>query len=148
MRYNKTMEYPTEVTTKQLDNFFDKVDIPNFTSCWVWNAYKLRDGYGRVGISGRNYLSHRLLYSLALDGVDEDLVMDHLCRNRACVNPLHLRQTTIEVNVKTGKSGEYNKNKKTCPKGHSYNKENTRYKKSGGYTRRVCRKCDLTYVSK
>ena len=147
MRYNKNVEYPTEITAQQLDNFFDKVDVSNFTSCWVWNAYRL-EGYGRPTIKNRQYLAHRLAYALAFGGADEDLVMDHLCRNRACVNPLHLRQTTIATNIQVGKSGEYNKNKKTCPKGHPYNKENTRYKKSGGYTRRVCRKCDLTYASK
>lgn len=68
--------------------------------CWEWTAARAPNGYGRVGIKGerRTAQAHRYIYELSRGPVPEGLDLDHLCRNRACVNPDHLEPVTRQVN--------------------------------------------------
>lgn len=64
--------------------------------CWTWIACLQRNGYGKVGYrlgdgKYRTWLAHRLSYELLVGPIPPGLVIDHLCRNRACINPDHMR---------------------------------------------------------
>lgn len=72
---------------------------PGEGGCWVWNRSKDRDGYGWASHKNRTHLAHRLVYSLIVGEIPADRVLDHLCRNRSCVNPSHLEPVSNQKNL-------------------------------------------------
>lgn len=70
--------------------------------CWEWSGKRDRDGYGRVTIDGVTFRVHRIAYALAYGHLRQDRVVDHLCRNPGCVNPMHLEETTVQINTARG----------------------------------------------
>lgn len=66
--------------------------------CWVWRGRITAGGYGHLRSLGRTYRAHRLMYELTHGPIPGDLPIDHLCRNRACINPGHLEVVTTTVN--------------------------------------------------
>lgn len=111
--------------------------------CWLWVAAK-SSGYGTIGYDGSMLYAHRVSVVLSGRKIPKGLVVDHICRNPACVNPKHLRVVTQKENIH---SGNTNIAKKFCKNGHSFNEENTlirdRIGKNGRPTRtRQCRVCD------
>lgn len=84
--------------------------------CWVALSGLNSAGYGmhHAGRVGMKY-NHREMYRLLRDEIPVGLVLDHLCRNRACFNPWHLEPVTHKVNMSRGKFGTTTH----CPYGHS-----------------------------
>lgn len=67
--------------------------------CWNWQMSKSNTGYGQMRIAGKTHYAHRVSYELFTGPLIDGLVIDHLCMNKACVNPEHLEQVTQEINV-------------------------------------------------
>lgn len=82
-----------------LDRLMKKVDKTE--TCWVFTG-ALRNGYGALGIEGKTIYAHRYAYERLVGPIPAGLVIDHLCRNRACVNPEHLEVVTQQVNCLRG----------------------------------------------
>lgn len=111
--------------------------------CWEWTAGKNAAGYGVF--KNRRWpqhsrLAHRVLYTLLVGPIPAGLELDHLCRNRGCVNPKHLEPVTRRVNTLRGETrGARNAAVTHCPQGHAYDERNTWTAKNGS---RNCRRCN------
>lgn len=115
------------------ERFWPKVEKTD--GCWNWMACKNHAGYGTVKYKGQSRLAHRLCYELLIGPIPAGLVLDHLCRNPACVNPAHLDPVTHQVNMSRGSFGT----RTHCHKGHPFDAENTY--RDPNRNRRVCRTC-------
>jgi hypothetical protein len=71
------------------------------TGCWRWTKALTTVGYGHFHFAGRYYQAHRLMYVLHRGPTDAETI-DHLCRNRWCVNPAHLEPVTHRENIRRG----------------------------------------------
>lgn len=97
-------------------------------NCWEWLAYKMSNGYGNFHYKGKTKLAHRISYQIYRGDIPQGLQLDHLCRNRGCVNPDHLEVVTQQENIKRGDiCNDNNPRKKLthCKNGHEFTKENT-----------------------
>jgi hypothetical protein len=106
--------------------------------CWEWLGSKpeSRGGYGQLYLNGRTQLAHRVVFERFNGEVPADLTLDHLCRNRSCVNPDHLEPVSITENIRRGTP--FKPKKTHCPSGHPYDEANT-----GVYRgERQCKACN------
>ncbi len=118
-----------------MERVWAKVDPSG--DCWEWTGAKGRTGYGLVWSERRVRGAHRVVYEALVGPIPDGMQIDHLCRNRACVNPDHLEAVTRQENIRRG----FRVQKMTCPQGHPYDESNT-YRFDG---RRYCRACHAVY---
>lgn len=125
-------------------DFLSQNCAPNSRGCLVWTGSR-DDGYGRPYVMGARVQAARLAYVAHVGPVPDGLVIDHLCRNRACVNHEHLEPVTNRENVLRGEGVTARQHRKThCKRGHPLSGDNLRLNRGGsGKTDcRVCRKCE------
>jgi hypothetical protein len=95
-------------------------------NCWEWQGYLMESGYGNVTIASRTLLAHRVSYVLTHGSIPPHLVIDHICHNRTCVNPSHLRAVTQKQNVEN--RGCLNSNNVTGIRGVSWHKASRKWR--------------------
>lgn len=119
------------------ERFWAKVSGGDYTDCWTWTGARGTTGYG-IFITAwpKRAVAHRWAYEQLVALVPAGLDLDHLCRNRACVNPWHLEPVTRKVNLNRGIHA--NAVKTHCLSGHAYTPDNTRINVRGS---RECRQC-------
>lgn len=90
------------------DRFWRMVRSAKPGECWEWVGSR-RAGYGRMAVGRPAGLprdtvitAHRIAYEMLIGPIPEGLVIDHLCRNKSCVNPAHLEAVSQRENVLRG----------------------------------------------
>lgn len=126
----------------QIAKFYSNVTINPETGCQEWQGTINDGGYGVLSIDRRQYRAHRVSYVINHGEHETGLVLDHLCRNRACVNADHLEPVTQKTNVLRGEGlSAINSLKSHCPRGHAMIDAN-RITDTVGTHGRACRSCD------
>lgn len=139
---SKSLDKGCVLTGRSLRRFQYKVDANN---CWVWQKAISSTGYGSFYYDGRVQRAHRISYMHYVGPIPDNLVLDHLCRNKACVNPAHLEVVTHKTNVLRGIGPSANNAKKTaCPRGHEYTPENSVLRRDGKF----CKVCKSAFAAR
>jgi hypothetical protein len=123
-----------------LKRFFNKVNKTD--TCWLWTG-SLDRGYGNFKYNGRCVRAYRFYYEYLNGNIEDNLVIDHLCRVKNCVNPDHLEAVSQKENVSRGLNGtnHFNSLKRKCLNGHEYSGINK-------FGRRICKECNLDAVKR
>lgn len=131
-----------------LTRFLAKFAIDPVSGCWNWTAFINEGGYGMITNDRKPRRAHRISYEIHVGPIPNGLDLDHLCRNRRCVNPSHLEPVTRKENLRRSptacKAGGVTtaalvRARKACPQGHLYSVENTVLTNDGKW--RKCKEC-------
>jgi hypothetical protein len=122
---------------RSLEQFLDKIRIAG-SGCWEWIGSCSTGGYGHFWIDGVCCSTHRLGYELWRGPIPYGLTIDHLCRNRRCLNPDHLEAVTHTVNVRRGLATGPQPKRDRCYRGHLFTSENTRLSPDGAQHCKLC----------
>ena len=120
------------------------------TGCWNWTLAPNDGGYGLARLGGkpeRRIMAHRWSWEHHVGPIPDGLQIDHLCRNKICVNPAHLEPVTPrENNLRSTSMAAIHARKTHCIRGHEFTDENT-YRR-GDNNARQCRACRRLYDAK
>lgn len=134
LRTHGTLERKPRLSTE--DRFWSFVDMtPNVFGCWRWTASRDVKGYGVFSAHAQySRMAHRTAWLILRGPIPVGLQLDHLCLDKACVNPDHLEIVTNEENSRRAK--EY---RISCRRGHPYDEKNTFVEGNGKRGCRICR---------
>lgn len=124
-------------TDSLVQRFFARVQVNQGSGCWLWRGAMMTTGYPVMSLGARRkkMLAHRFAYEQLRGPIPAGLVLDHLCRTPACVNPDHLEAVRQRENVLRGNGIPAHRARQThCAYGHAFTPENT-------WARRGCREC-------
>jgi len=110
------------------ERFWEKVDKTE--TCWNWTAGQQK-GYGAFSIARRPTGAHRYSYAAVHGPIPDGLEIDHICHNRLCVNPQHLRAVTSKQNGENLR-GAYS-NSRSGVRGVSWFKRDSKWRAEVGH---------------
>jgi hypothetical protein len=130
------------------ERFWANVEVGHPAGCWWWRGKINNNGYGILPVGrrtlgeARTVMAHRFAYEDLVALIPDGMVIDHLCKNRRCVNPDHVEVVTPGMNVRRG----WPARSPFCRHGlHRMTPENTYIQPSSG--RRVCVACKTAAIS-
>lgn len=124
------------------ERLLSKVQYAN-TGCWIWTGC-VANKYGQIGSGeGKQRIrTHRASYMIFKGPIPEGMVIDHLCRNKLCINPNHLEVVTLKENAYRGESPTIKiHHSGYCARGHEINSINTSFHPRTGLIQH-CRICE------
>lgn len=127
--------------------WFDNIAFEAMTGCWLWIGPITVYGYGqsRKWPGTKSKRAHSALYEITIELIPAAYDADHTCRNRACVNPLHIEPVTHKENCLRGYSKHaINARKTHCKRGHPLFGPNLRLVRNG----RQCKACENFHAAK
>lgn len=132
-------------TPRRIKAFTSKILGTDLDSCWLWIGYMNKQGYGSMCVNQKGKVTsltvQRVSYTLFWGEIPRGLTVDHMCRNRGCANPYHLRAITNRQNVLAGMcQAAQNARKTHCKRGHALSGANVLLIKNGEGGR-ACRTC-------
>lgn len=144
------------------ERFWQKVDKRGPDDCWPWTASLDSKGYGQIysGHGNKNMQGHSASMLIHGHKLPAGKEWDHICKDRTCVNPAHLRAVTHRENCGIYSDSPWGKNtrKEKCSKGHPFTDDNIAViyraqqkprpdgsKRSGKVRCRVCLTCFPSY---
>lgn len=136
-RGDVSSEPTAEGLTEAVDRFLAKT-MRAPSGCLIWIAAVSDRGYGLFSLAGKMLPAHRFSHMAFVGEIPDGYQVDHLCRRRRCVEPMHLQAVTPRINTMRGMGPTArNATAEKCPQGHPYSDENT-YRHRG---KRYCRIC-------
>jgi hypothetical protein len=123
-----------------LERFLQKFEVRE-SCCWEWIAARNKYGYGNFWARPLFVRAHRFAYELWVGQIPKDSELDHLCSNRACINPEHLEPVSHLINVKRAWAHKPRLTETHCGRGHEFTPENTYWHRRGGPPTRSCKQC-------
>jgi len=116
-----------------LERFLEKISVSS-SGCWEWTAKPEQDGYGRIRVGNKTVKAHRFIYDYYYDDLVKENHVHHVCENKICLNPNHLKQVSLVEHAVIHR-------KSHCIYGHEFTPENT-YLRPQGTGRRciICRR--------
>jgi 5-methylcytosine-specific restriction endonuclease McrA len=122
---------------------YDEEDRGYISPCWIFHGKPSSEGYTSFWRDGKSVLAHRAFYEHYIGTIETGAHLDHLCRVRNCVNPMHLDPVTRRENILRGVGPSARNAAKThCIHGHEFTPENTyTYVTTAGGLGRSCREC-------
>ena len=122
------------------ERFWAKVE-KHPSGCWNWTGGCTTAGYSTIGLGRRTdgkIYAHRFAYEALIGPIPPGYTLDHLCRNRRCVNPAHLEPVPKGINILRGEAlSSFHARQTHCIHGHPFDLFNTRYYRG----RRHCLTC-------
>lgn len=126
------------------NNFLRRVDVTD--GCWLWVGGKDMAGYGVTRMGKDHVKVHRLSYAYYIGWLDANLVIDHLCEVKSCVNPFHLEQVARGENTRRAVMNKHGTHD-YCSRGHAWAGNAVYYSTTTGGKQKVCRKCNVINVA-
>lgn len=120
------------LTERDEKRFWVKVMTPDSDGHMLWLGKLNWAGYGQFRLAQTAWYGHRVSYALAYGQIPSGLVIDHVCRVRHCVAPLHLEAVTQQENLRRSRRAH-------CKRGHLLDASNAYIRPDNGI--RQCRAC-------
>jgi hypothetical protein len=124
---DQTKRKTPNLTPEDISRFWSKAAIRDVNDCWHWLGAKTTRGYGEFSYRDHPYQAHRIAYQIIHGPIPSLALIDHVCFNRDCVNPNHLRIATDQENMQH-RSGANSNNHSSGIRGVSWHKQGKKWR--------------------